>query len=93
MKDALHNQVGGGHYKGLAIQPVEYIHANELGYIEGCVVKYISRWRAKGGIQDLEKIKHFCDLLIQLETEGVPAITRKLALTPPADTLPPGEDD
>ena len=75
---ALDKQVGGGHYKALAIQPIEYIHANGLGFVEGSVVKYITRWRQKGGIQDLEKVKHFVDLLIQMETEGVPAITRKL---------------
>ena len=65
--NALKTQVGGAHYKGLAIQPIEYIHANQLGYCEANVVKYISRWRAKGGKQDLEKVKHYVDLLIQLE--------------------------
>lgn len=60
-------QVGGGHYKGMKIQPVEFITANNLGFLEGCIVKRISRWRTKDGIQDLEKIKHECDLLIELE--------------------------
>lgn len=60
-------QVGGGHYKDLKIQPIEYIHANNLGYCEANVVKYISRWRSKGGLQDLEKVKHYVDLLIKLE--------------------------
>lgn len=60
-------QVGGGHYKGLKIQPIEYIHANNLGYCEANVVKYISRWRSKGGLQDLQKVKHYVDLLIKLE--------------------------
>ena len=60
-------QVGGGHCKGLKIQPIEYIHANNLGYCEANVVKYISRWRSKGGLQDLEKVKHYVDLLIKLE--------------------------
>lgn len=60
-------QVGGGHYKSLAIQPIEYIHANNLPFIEGTVVKYISRWREKNGLEDLNKIKHFIDLLIELE--------------------------
>lgn len=60
-------QVGGGHYKGLKIQPIEYIHANSLGYCEANVVKYISRWKSKGGLQDLEKVKHYVDLLIKLE--------------------------
>ena len=61
------NQVGGDHYKETAIQPVEYIHANKLGYIEGNIVKYISRWRNKNGLEDLQKIKEYVDILIELE--------------------------
>lgn len=64
---ALENQVGGGHYKGMAIQPVEYNQKNKLGFCESNVVKYISRWREKGGLADLKKAKHFIDLLIQIE--------------------------
>lgn len=64
---ALEVQVAGNHYKDLAIQPIEYIFANKLGYCEANIVKYITRWRAKGGKQDLEKVKHYVDLLIQLE--------------------------
>lgn len=64
---ALDVQVGGDHYKNLAIQPTVYIHANKLGFIEGCVIKYVTRWRDKGGFGDLEKAKHFIDLLIELE--------------------------
>lgn len=60
-------QEGGGHYKDLAIQPVQYIHANGLGFIEGCVIKYVSRHRAKNGLEDLQKARHFIDLLIELE--------------------------
>ena len=60
-------QIGGDHYKKLKIQPVEYIHANNLPFIEGCIIKYATRWRDKGGLADLEKIKHFTDLLIELE--------------------------
>lgn len=63
-------QVGGGHYKKLKIQPVEYIHANQLPFIEGSIVKYATRWREKGGLQDLQKIKHFVDLLIELEQKA-----------------------
>lgn len=64
---ALDVQVGGSHYKDMAIQPVEYIHANKLGYIEGNIIKYVSRWRRKNGIADLEKARHYIDLLIELE--------------------------
>lgn len=66
---ALSVQIDGDHYKKLAIQPVEYVHANGLGFIEGSVIKYVSRWRNKNGIRDLEKAKHFIDLLIELERE------------------------
>ncbi len=63
----LDKQVAGDHYKKLAIQPVEYIHANNIPFIEGCIIKYATRWRDKGGIKDIEKIKHFAELLIELE--------------------------
>jgi hypothetical protein len=64
---ALATQEGGGHYKDLAIQPVEYIHANGIGYFEGCVIKYVTRWKMKNGMEDLRKARHFIDLLLELE--------------------------
>ena len=64
---ALNKQVDGGHYKELRIQPIEYIHANGIPFAEGCVIKYVTRWRSKGGIKDLEKAKHVLELLIELE--------------------------
>lgn len=67
--DPLNVQVDGNHYKDLHIQPVEYIHANGIGYFEGNVIKYVTRWRAKGGVKDLEKAKHYIELLIGLETK------------------------
>jgi hypothetical protein len=51
------------HYK-MRIQPIEFILQNDLGFVEGCIVKYICRYEDKGGIADLEKIKHYCDILI-----------------------------
>ena len=63
----LDKQVGGGHYKYLTIQPVEYIHANNIPFLEGNVIKYVTRWRTKNGIDDLEKAKHYIDILIELE--------------------------
>ena len=61
-------QVAGSHYKDKAIQPVEYIAANKLNFLEGCIVKRITRWRDKDGFKDLHKIKHEVDLLIEMET-------------------------
>lgn len=65
----LQTQVGGGHYKDMPIQPLEYCHANNIGKIEGDVIAYVSRWRKKGGIQDLEKSIHELQILIQLEKQ------------------------
>lgn len=67
MAAALDVQVGGAHYKDMAVQPVEFIHRNGIGFCEGCVIKYVSRWRSKGGVQDLMKARHFLDLLIEME--------------------------
>jgi len=64
---ALDHQEGGTHYAKLKIQPIEYIHANGLGFAEGSVIKYVTRWRDKNGIADLKKARHFLDLLIELE--------------------------
>jgi len=66
-ESALNVQVGGWHYKDMPIQPVEYIYKNGLGFIEGCVIKYVSRYKHKNGKQDLEKAIHFLNLLIELE--------------------------
>jgi hypothetical protein len=66
---ALNKQVAGDHYKKMKIQPVEFIHANNIPFIEGCIIKYAARWRDKGGIKDIEKIIHFAQLLIELETK------------------------
>lgn len=64
---ALDRQEGGDHYKNKPIQPVEYCMANGIGFMEGCVIKYATRWRDKGGVQDLKKARHFLDMLIEYE--------------------------
>ena len=60
-------QIGGNHYRKKAIQPITYIMENELGFCEGNVVKYVSRWRDKNGIDDLLKARHYIDFLIERE--------------------------
>lgn len=60
-------QVGGSHYVDRKIQPWDYIAANNLNYFEGSVVKYVTRWREKGGLVDLEKAKHYLEKLIEME--------------------------
>lgn len=67
MSEALKQQVGGSHYKDLLIQPVEYILKNNIPFIEGSVIKYVTRWRAKNGVEDLRKARHFLDILITNE--------------------------
>ena len=68
MTNALSKQEGGSHYKGYSIQPIEYIHANNIPFAEGSVIKYVTRWRDKNGVADLKKAIHFLELLIELES-------------------------
>jgi hypothetical protein len=63
-------QVAGTHYKDKAIQPWDYIIANKLGYLEGNIVKYISRWEVKGGVDDLKKAQHYLAKLIEVTENG-----------------------
>jgi hypothetical protein len=57
-------QIGGDHYK-FPIQPWDYILANDIGYLEGTAIKYLTRWKRKNGVEDLKKAKHFIDKLIE----------------------------
>lgn len=71
-ESALDVQVGGNHYKQWEIQPIEYIIKNRLNFLQGCIIKRITRYDQSGGkgLEDLEKIKHEVDLLIELEGWG-----------------------
>jgi hypothetical protein len=64
---ALKEQIGGGHYKSMGIQPAEFVHANNIPYLEGSIIYYVARWRDKNGLEDLKKARHTIDLLIELE--------------------------
>lgn len=64
-------QVGGDHYKTKSIQPWDFIVSNGLGYLEGCVVKYVSRYTLKGGVEDLKKAQHYLSKLIELVDEPI----------------------
>jgi hypothetical protein len=66
------SQVGGGHYKDLAIQPGEFIHRNRIGFLEGNVIKYVCRHRNKNGRQDIEKAIHYLQLLLEWEYPDAP---------------------
>lgn len=68
---ALKAQVGGTHYTDMAIQPMTYSMVNGLDACQHTIIKYVSRFRAKNGIQDLEKARHCLDLLIEFEREAL----------------------
>jgi hypothetical protein len=74
IESANDTQVGGSHYKDCKIQPTEFIHANNIPFIEGNIIKYVIRHRNKNGIEDLKKAKHYIDLLIQFEYETTKVI-------------------
>ena len=59
-------QVAGDHYKKLKIQTLDYIWANNLRYMEGNIIKYVTRWKDKGNEKDLLKAKHYLDKLLEL---------------------------
>ena len=59
-------QIGGNHYKDMVMQPIELITALRCSFIQGCIIKYISRYRAKNGVQDIKKCIHYAQLAIQL---------------------------
>jgi len=67
MNKANDMQCGGTHYTNKPIQPWDFIAANKLDYFEGNIIKYVSRWRTKGGIDDLRKARHYLDKLIEME--------------------------
>jgi len=67
-KQANDVQIGGEHYMRRAIQPWDYIAANGLGFFEGNIIKYVTRWRSKDGLKDLEKARHYLDKLIEVES-------------------------
>ena len=70
--DALSRQVAGSHYKDLAIQPVEFITKNQIGFLEGNAIKYLVRHGAKGGSADVRKAIHYCELILQLQYGETP---------------------
>ena len=55
-------QIGGSHYRNFSIQPYEFISKNDLSFFQGCVIKYVCRYQRKGGVEDLKKIVHYCQL-------------------------------
>jgi hypothetical protein len=63
-EDAMTKQVGGTHYKDMAIQPVTFIIANGLDFCQGNIIKYTCRYKQKNGVEDLRKVIHYAEMLI-----------------------------
>ena len=71
-------QVAGTHYSDQVIQVWDYVTINNIPYLEGNVIRYISRWRAKGGLQDLLKAKHYVEKLIENEQQRLESESPKI---------------
>ncbi len=69
--DSRDKQVGGSHYKDMKVQPVDYIVGNGLSFLEGNVVKYITRHRAKHGAEDIKKVIHYCEMILETEYKEI----------------------
>ena len=67
VKNPLKEQVGGDHYSKLEIQPAVYAQRNKLSYLQGTIIKYVTRYKDKGGVEDLYKAMHSIKILIELE--------------------------
>ena len=70
MENPLDKQIAGSHYTDRKIQPIEFILANDLDFCEGSIIKYVTRWRYKNGIEDLEKARHYIEFLINNENKS-----------------------
>ena len=64
---ATDTQEGGTHYKDMAIQPIQFINANDLDFLQGNVIKYVTRHKAKNGAADIRKALHYCQLILELQ--------------------------
>ena len=69
-ENALQVQVGGDHYKNRAMQPIELITKTRCTFIQGCIWKYITRYKEKNGKEDIQKCIHYAQLAIQLKDNG-----------------------
>ena len=90
---ALDKQIGGSHYKDMAIQPVEYIVKNRIPYREANIIKYVSRYASKNGLQDLEKARHYLEMLIDelSEKDALKSDKNTTVADPESDRLGPDE--
>lgn len=64
-------EVGGTHYSDMNVEPIELIEAFDLNFVQGSIVKYVSRYKSKGGVQDLEKALHYCEIGLDDKSNGM----------------------
>ena len=69
---AFSEQIGGSHYKDMPFQPIRLISMLDLDFCQGNVVKYVSRYKLKDGVRDLEKAKHYCRMAMEMEKKPAP---------------------
>lgn len=69
---ALRQQIGGSHYKLMPFQPICLIGMLDLDFCQGNVVKYVTRYKLKDGVRDLEKAKHYCMMAMELDDKNPP---------------------
>lgn len=92
------SQVGGSHYEDMPIQPWEVIDRAELDFWEGNVIKYVMRYRAKNGVEDLKKARHYLDYLIDRESRGLDSsgkrgrIYTRISLVHPVEGVPDSKE-
>jgi hypothetical protein len=86
---AREEQVGGNHYRKHKIQPIQYIVANKIGFLAGNVVKYVTRYKDKGGAEDIRKAMHYLELILEFEYPTTVKAPGQAIDTPLAYTLPP----
>ena len=78
--DAMTRMIGGTHYTKLAIQPTEFAQRNRLDFCIGSILKYLSRWRAKNGVEDLRKARHFVEIRESFPDDAVPAAHQAISM-------------
>lgn len=67
----LNVQVGGAHYKGVKLQPIQFAEMYQLSPSEFSIIRYITRWRTKNGMEDIDKVEHYLQLLIKMASDGI----------------------
>lgn len=84
-------EAGSAHYQAMKIQPIDYIEANQLGFHEGNVIKYVTRWRRVDGLKDLEKAEWYVQRLIEKAKEEEATYPMQIVEPPPMITISPQE--